>query len=294
RVFAEIARAKPRQLLVIADGPRADHPGEGEKCAATRAVIERVDWDCQVLTNYSDVNLGCKRRVASGLSWVFEQVDQAIVLEDDCLPHPTFFRYCEDLLERYRDDERIMHIGGNNFQLGRRRTQDSYYFSRFMHSWGWGSWRRAWQFFDADLRQWPEVKDTGRLKDILGSSGSVAYWTRNLQQLYKGRVDTWDVQWMFAIWMQGGLCIMPNVNLVSNIGFQSTATHTNKIYWYANMPTEPMTFPMCHPSVVVQDAKADTFTQRVLFGSNLFERGIGKASRLWRSYQRGRQQRDKS
>src|SRR6267142_406558 len=119
RVFAEIARAKPPKLLIVADGPRVDRMGEAERCAQTRAVVERIDWNCEVLTNYSSVNLGCRNRVASGIDWVFEQVEESIILEDDCVPHPTFFRFCEELLERYRDDERVSQIGGANFQLGR-------------------------------------------------------------------------------------------------------------------------------------------------------------------------------
>ena len=117
RVFAEIARARPEKLLVIADGPRPDREGEDAKCAATRAIIERVDWPCEILKNYSNVNLGCGHRPATGLRWVFEQVEEAIILEDDCVPHPTFFRFCEELLEHYRDDERVMHISGDNFDL---------------------------------------------------------------------------------------------------------------------------------------------------------------------------------
>src|SRR6185369_14461868 len=148
KVFAEIARARPPKLLVIADGPRAGRAGEADRCAATRAIIDRVDWDCKVLTNYSDVNLGCKNRVASGIDWVFEQVPEAIILEDDCLPDPTFFRFCEELLIRYREDERISQICGANFQFGRKRSNDSYYFSRYNHIWGWASWRRAWQHYD--------------------------------------------------------------------------------------------------------------------------------------------------
>ena len=135
KVFEAIRQAKPPKLLVIADGARIDKPGEAEKCAAARAIINQVDWQCEVLTNYSNVNLGCRKRVSSGLDWVFEQVEEAIVLEDDCLPHPSFFQYCQELLEKYRDDERIMMISGDNFQFGNETTEYSYYFSRYGHCW---------------------------------------------------------------------------------------------------------------------------------------------------------------
>src|SRR4029453_18315014 len=137
RVFGEIAKVKPARLFVIADGPRQSRLGEAEKCAAARAIIERVDWDCEILKNYSDVNVGCGIRIATGISWVFEQVEAAIILEDDCLPHQTFFRFCEELLEKYRDDEGVMHIAGNNLLFGRRQMPFSYCFSYFTPSWGW-------------------------------------------------------------------------------------------------------------------------------------------------------------
>ena len=161
KVFSEIAAANPRKLLIVADGPRPDQPGEAERCVAVRAIVDRVDWDCEVLTNYSDINLGCKARISSGLDWVFDTVEEAIVLEDDCLPHPSFFRFCEELLVKYRDDERIAQIGGVNFQSGRRRTNYSYYFSRYAHIWGWATWRRAWRHYDVALKAWPLIRDGG-------------------------------------------------------------------------------------------------------------------------------------
>ncbi len=166
KVFEAIRLAKPPKLFVIADGPRADHPGEAEKCEAARAIIERVDWECEVLKNYSDTNLGCAKRVSSGLDWVFSNVEEAIILEDDCVPHLTFFPFCEELLEKYRYDTRIASISGQNVQFGRERTNYSYYFSRYNHCWGWATWRRAWQHFDFDMKLWPEIKKGHLLDDI--------------------------------------------------------------------------------------------------------------------------------
>jgi hypothetical protein len=159
KVFDAIRQAQPKILLVVADGSRFDRADETELCAQTRAVIKQVDWDCQVLTNFSETNLGCKRRVSSGLNWVFETVEEAIILEDDCLPHPTFFPFCETLLDYYRHDSRIMNISGENFQFGRQRTQDSYYFSRYNHCWGWASWRRAWNNYDVEMQLWSVIKE---------------------------------------------------------------------------------------------------------------------------------------
>lgn len=281
RVFSEIARAKPPVLLVIADGPRAEYPADIDKCAAARAIIELVDWPCQVVTNYADSNMGCKRRVSSGLDWVFNTVDEAIILEDDCLPHPTFFRFCAELLTKYRHDERIMAVSGDNFQFGRRRNHDSYYFSRYNHIWGWASWRRAWQYYDVDLKLWPQVHDGHWLKDLLMDSFVVDYWAQYFQSVYDGQINTWDYQWTFACWIQNGLTILPNVNLISNIGFNAEATHTAGSNSFANLPTDSIRFPLQHPPFVIRDVQADSTTQNTVFGTNRTARIKAKTKRFF-------------
>ena len=265
RVFKEIAKVRPPKLLVIADGPCSSHLNEADKCAATRAIIDQVDWDCEVLTNYSEVNLGCKKRVSSGLDWVFNTVEKAIILEDDCLPHPTFFRYCEELLEYYRHDQRVMHISGDNFQFGRKRNSDSYYFSRYSHVWGWASWRRAWKHYDVEIKLWESVKEGNWLIDIFGDQKVALSWEKTFQSVYDGKIDTWDYQWLFACWLQNGFAILPNSNLISNIGFGADATHTTGVSEFANMPVESMEFPLRHPLYILRNAQADQFSQMTHF-----------------------------
>ena len=260
KVFRQIAQARPKKLLVVADGARKDRDGEAEKCAEARAIVERIDWDCELLTNYSDVNLGTKRRVSSGLDWVFEEVEEAIILEDDCLPHPTFFPFCEAQLARYRHDERISMISGTNLQFSRKRTPYSYYFSRYHHIWGWASWRRAWQHYDVRMSLWPEVRDEKWLDDLLGDPKLARGWRQIFEDMYQERIDTWDYQWVFACWMQNRLAIVPNQNLISNIGFGNDATHTrNRHSIEANLATAPMAFPLDHPPYVWPHAEADRF-----------------------------------
>lgn len=267
RVFKEIARARPPKLLVVADGARADHPGEVEACRAARAaVLERVDWPCEVLTNFSETNLGCKTRISSGLDWVFSQVEEAVILEDDCLPHPSFFPFCDELLERYRRDERVMAISGDNFQRGRRRTPSSYYYSRYVHVWGWATWRRAWQHFDPSVERWARLRETSWLRDTLGDDKAVRYWRAIFDQVAAGSDSIWDCQWLFACWAQNGLSVTPEINLVSNIGFGANATHTRSADENAaNLPTGEMQFPLRHPPRVVRHREADDFESRHLF-----------------------------
>lgn len=259
RVFEAIAKAKPSKLLVVADGPRPDRLGEADKCAQTRAIINNVDWDCEVITNYSTENLGCKKRVASGIDWIFEQVEEAIILEDDCLPEHSFFRFCDEMLERYRLNERVGMVSGGNLQFGQLRGNASYYFSRYTHIWGWATWRRAWKHYDRDMALWPSFRDEGWLDRVFASQGEREYWQNSFQWVYDGKLDTWDCSWTFAAITQGMLQVVPNVNLISNIGFGPEATHTHVVGIHANMPTQPMGFPIKHPNFVLADEEADRY-----------------------------------
>ena len=205
KVFREIAKARPPKLLVVSDGPRLNRPDEAEIVAKTREIIKEIDWECEVITNFSETNLGCKKRVSSGIDWVFEQVEECIILEDDCIPHPSFFQYCEELLEKYRNDDRIMAISGDNFQFGKKRTDHSYYFSRYVHIWGWATWRRAWEKYDVTMSKWPEIKAGNWLQDIISDPPIEQVWRNNFENVYKGNIDTWDYQWTFACWINSGL-----------------------------------------------------------------------------------------
>jgi len=269
RVLGVLSTIRPRKLLVIADGPRADRPEEAELCAATRAVIDRVDWDCEVLKNYSDVNLGCGRRPATGFDWVFEQVEEAIILEDDCIPEQSFFLFCEMLLARYREDERVMHIGGSTYRTKEVSVPHSYYFSRFSGCWGWASWRRAWKLYDFSLSLWPAMQSSGWLKAHLNNEVAYAYWAGKFQAAYERRpgLTYWDYQWEFACWANSGLAIVPRQNLISNVGHGEDATHTfhNPLL---DAPRQPMTFPLLHPPSVLANWRVDReFLQEVILPS---------------------------
>lgn len=276
KVFEAIRMAKPPKFLIISDGPRKEKEGEVDKCEATRAIINRVDWPCEVLKNFSESNLGCRKRVSTGLDWVFKEVDEAIILEDDCLPHPTFFIFCEELLDRFRNDERIIQISGVNFQFGLKRIGYSYYFSRYNHAWGWAAWRRSWKNYDVDMKLWPEVRDYEWLNDWLGNKKVVEYWRKTFEKVYIGKIDTWDYQWTFACWAQGGLSVLPNVNLISNIGFGPQATHTKVSNKVANLEIKPMKFPLSHPPFIIRDAVADSFTESLYLPPSRFKKKINK------------------
>lgn len=285
-VFQAIRQAQPKKLLVIADGPRADRPSEAEKCAAARVVIKQVDWDCEVLTNYSDTNLGCKRRVSSGIDWVFSQVEEAIILEDDCLPASSFFDFCQTLLAKYRHDERVMMISGDNFQPKDRQFEDSYYFSKYIHIWGWATWRRAWQHYDVKMASWKKFRDRRLLNAICHYPGEVEYWTENFNNTANGIIDTWDYQWVYACWQQNGMSVTPAVNLISNLGFCDDATHTSGQSPLSNMPRGSIG-DIKHPLFVTNNTEADAYAFKYVFNGRAlrFEKTtVGKFIRFIRNF----------
>jgi hypothetical protein len=254
RVFDEIRKCRPPRLLVVADGPREGRPTEAEACARTRAVIEQVDWDCELSTNFSETNLGCRNRVSSGLDWVFSREDRAIVLEDDCLPSQSFFRFCDESLERYAMDSRIMQICGFN-QFGELPGYPySYLFSKFGPIWGWASWRRAWANYDVNMSLWPRVKSEHAL-GFCDTDAEIRWRSALYDRLVSGALDTWDYQWGFAKMINSGLSVVPSRNLVTNIGFGPEATHTTHVL--AATPRHELSFPLRPPPWLLRDTAFD-------------------------------------
>ena len=266
RTFAVLRDQRPSQLFIIADGSRTGHPTDAERCAEVRAIVDQVDWPCEVHRNYAGSNLGLKRRVSSGLDWVFGQVDRAIVLEDDCVAHPDFFRFCDELLELYFEDERVSVITGNNFQNGQKRGDASYYFSKFNHCWGWATWRRAWQYYQGGLPFWPEWRNSDDWKQTVPDKIERQYWKKIFEKVYADRIDSWAYPWTACVWKYGGLTATPNVNLVSNIGFGADATHTTSpSSEQAGIPVEPIG-DLSHPYHIKQDSFADSYVFDHTFG----------------------------
>ena len=277
KVLEMIRQAQPKRLYIAQNFLGSTNTEEIKKWNDVRAIIENVDWDCDVRRLYRKHYLDAKTSISTAINWFFENEGEGIILEDDCLPHPTFFRFCEELLEKYRDDERIAMISGDNFQFGRKRTEYSYYFSRYTHIWGWASWRRAWENYDVDMKIWPEIRDGGWLRDLLGDKKSVRYWKKMFENVHQGKIDTWDYQWVFSCWVQSVMAIMPNVNLISNIGFGSEALHTREKNKFSNIKTEPITFPISHPSNILRDSMADSITEKNMFaGQPLLPRALNK------------------
>lgn len=280
RVFSAIAEAKPQRLLIVADGPRTSE--EVETCNQARAIIEKVDWDCRVQTNFADTNLGCRVRVSSGIEWIFSEVSEAIILEDDCLPHPSFFDFCQQLLERYRDDERVMHIGGGNFQNGNNQTPFSYYFSRYLHVWGWATWRRAWQFYDVSMSSWPATKTA--FLNMFDDDVERNFWQEAMEQIFAQEICTWDYQWSYACLRQSGLSIVPAVNLISNLGWDADSTHNKTVNSEFAFKSTADIGSLRHPPYVMPHRAADRYVfDRVFGGAARREQLQQKAESMVRS-----------
>lgn len=252
-VFDQIRRARPSQLFIAADGPRLNTLDDRERCIRARQIVEQVDWECQVRTLFRESNLGCKRAVSTAIDWFFEAVEEGIILEDDCVPSQSFFWFCQELLERFRSDSRIMMITGLNRLERWNDVKQDYHFA-YGGIWGWATWRRAWQLYDVDISQWGEPEAMQALRDFVSNENIFAWLEDSLNRVARGAVDTWDYQWMFAMGINSGLSVVPSRNLISNIGFGPDATHTIRKYpETVSLPTYEMTFPLRHRKTVVVD-----------------------------------------
>lgn len=257
---------RPPRLYVAADGPRMGRTEESARVESVRKIATAVDWSCEVKTFFRNDNLGCKLAVSGAITWFFEQEEEGIILEDDCLPHPDFFNFCETLLGYYRGDERVDVITGNNFQNGQQRGTGSYYFSKYNHCWGWASWRRAWRHYQGELPFWPEWKHSDEWRTVCPDNIERRYWEKIFNQVYAGGIDSWAYPWTACVWKHGGVTVAPNVNLVANIGFGVDATHTcDPNVHQANLPVAELS-EIVHPAVAVQDIAADRYAFEHHFG----------------------------
>lgn len=286
RVFDTIRMARPKSLYIASDGPRTSRPGEAEKVKSVRDyVASNIDWNCELKTFFNQRNLGCRVAVSKAIDWFFENESEGIILEDDCLPDPSFFAYTESLLAHYREDTRIMAISGDYFHNGSYKPRYSYFFSRYNHCWGWASWRRAWKQYDHDMSTWPILRGTDWLLMVGdGDKTFQHYWTQIFDRAYAGELDSWAYRWTFSCWAQSGLSILPARNLISNIGFGESATHTSKGQRnLANLATESLIFPLSHPLNIVRDYTADRWTHENHYKVGLINKVTNKLATIFPS-----------
>jgi hypothetical protein len=259
QVFSAIRQMRPCRLYVAADGPRPGIQNESENCLKAREAAMAIDWDCDVKTLFRNENLGCGRGVSSAITWFFESEPEGIILEDDCYPSPDFFPFCTELLDKYRNDKRIMAITGTNLVSEHQRSNEySYSFSNHNNIWGWASWRRAWDLYDYEMSDYKKIKDLGYLKNSFNSQHEYDYFLWVFERTFLYPSITWDYQWEFIRRINSGLTIQPQKNLISNLGFGHDATHTkNPSDKSSRLKLESLTFPLRHPEYVLVDAESD-------------------------------------
>jgi hypothetical protein len=244
QTFIEIQKARPSKFFIAADGPR--NLAEKKKTEEVRDyILKNINWKCQVKTLFRDKNLGCKFAVSGALTWFFKNVKMGIILEDDCLPTQSFFRFCSEMLEKYKNNNVISQISGTNVER-KSKIEESYLFSRCFGIWGWATWARAWKDYDIQMKKWPKTRKLTYLK-LRGYSFLDRLRHLRLYELaYKNKVDTWDSQWDYACKSKDKLCIIPKKNLISNIGFKGEATHTAGQGVWRSLKNYDLEFPLNH------------------------------------------------
>jgi len=259
KVFEKVRLAKPPVLYISADGPRENKEGESEKCIQAREISQMVDWQCEVKINFSDINMGCRKGVLKGINWFFENEEEGIIIEDDIYASESFFEFASKMLDVYRNDKSVMHIGGVNFQDGIKRGTGSYYFSNLSHVWGWATWRDRWEKYLS-----PDEIDLSQCEDIINErvkiKGFAKYFSKKLKSISLGKLDTWDYPWSYTIWANKGKCIIPNFNLCKNLGFVGDSTHTTDVdNKFASVPLESIN-EIKNPDTQEIDLEADKYT----------------------------------
>ncbi|MEM0951073.1 MAG: nucleotide-diphospho-sugar transferase [Cyanobacteria bacterium P01_H01_bin.74] len=271
KVIDALRLVKPERVYINADGPRPHKAGEAELCTETRkAVVNAIDWPCDIKTRFLDENRGCGKATSSGISWFFETEEQGIIFDDDCVPHPDFFKFCDEILETYKDDTRVMHVSGNNFMRGQKVGDASFYWSNHALVWGWATWKRAWQHFDINYRDFETFIANNEISNLFDDFIIRQYRLYHWKKLHKQRLTkptSWAFAWSYAVYTNSGLCANPNVNLVTNVGFGENATHQRlSSDPDSNLPTQSIG-QISHPTHMVPAKNADRF---VLKNHNLY------------------------
>ena len=256
-VFKVISNIKPEKLYIAADGPRKNKEGENEKCEQTRLIVNDIDWNCKLNTLFRDENKGCGKAVSEAISWFFANEEEGIILEDDIVPHPDFFPYCEELLEKYRNVDNVKFISGRNYLFGEKVSEYSYYFSAYNHVWGWAGWRKTWDIYDFSLQQKNEKDFEKAIRFYFDDLNAIRFWKIIFKKMKYGMIDTWDYQLTISLWFDRALSIIPNSNLVRNIGFSVDATHTKKENKLLSEYECESILPIKHPEFVIQNREAD-------------------------------------
>lgn len=270
RSFESIRQARPAKLYLAADGPRKNREGEDARCEEVRNwVLSHIDWDCEMHHRFQDTNVGCGHHPADAITWMFENEDYGIILEDDCVASASFFPFVEEMLERYKDDKEISIVCGSNFDKkhSHQAQNADYFFSKISYTWGWATWKRNWEDYDFTMKGWDEVNKSRLLKWLFDEPEYREYWRYIFDSTFRHQPqDIWDYQFFFSCYRKRQMAIVPNVNLISNIGDGSSATHTKKGDGKLGLETTVMDFPIRHPLRKERNMAYDNLLQETCYG----------------------------
>lgn len=274
RVFEVVRKIKPEKLFIAVDGPRINRIGEDKKCDEVRGIFRNIDWKCDVKTLFREKNMGCPKAIPDAINWLFSNVEKGIILEDDCLPNESFFRFCEIMLERYRNEDVVMMVGGTNFFPTERFSMESYFFSKYSFIWGWATWKRAWEKYDIKMKSYPNFKKEGKMKKILPNIFERFFWKTSFDNKYHGYRDNWDAKWYYAIFSKKGLGIVPEENLITNIGSGPDASVTVNLDQRLMVPSKFISFPLRHPEKIEENTRYSWKVFRRVFLSTVTTRAV--------------------
>lgn len=275
RVFDSIRRAKPKKLYISADGPR-DGTADNDLCTLVREILANVDWECEVERNYSEVNLGCRAAVSKAITWFFDNEDEGIILEDDCLPSDSFFRYCDQSLKRFRNDQQVVCISGSRLVPEKEGAHSDVAFVRTVNIWGWATWKRVWLNYDLEMKDWPDRRNSDWLGNLFPNDpDSARYWKVAFDQAASGRINSWDYQWVYTCWLNRGLTVVPRTNLITNIGNRSNDTSRKwqqRWGWMHEVSLGELPFDLIFPPEIEIEGPYDDWSDNFVYGTKNFRR----------------------
>ena len=258
-----LKKIKPKKIFISSDGPK-NFEKDIKSNNDIKKIVQTIDWTKQVKLNYMKKNYGCKESVSKGISWFFSQVKMGIILEDDCIPSKSFFLFAEQMLKKYQNNKKIYAISGNNFLKNKIKIYDSYYFSKYNHCWGWATWARAWKDYDKNLKYWSYYKKKKSWENKFDQKIEKKYWEKIFDLCKKKKIDSWAYPWLYSIWSKNGICIIPKINLVKNIGFNINASHTFSHNNFSYNSGE-INKNLVHPKRIIVNNEADKLVLKNFF-----------------------------
>ena len=265
-VFDSIKYARPSKLYFASNAPKNNDFDDFNKISKVRSLVDQIDWDCEVITLFREEHLDVKQSITSSIDWFFTFEEKGIILEDDCVPSKSFYMFCQKLLNHYENDKEVYSIGGCRFLEDLNLPENEYRFSKHAYIWGWATWRRAWENYDIKMCQWPNFKNSKSFKSIFRNNIIRYYWISIFNSVYSGRINTWDYQWVYSLWLNNGITIIPNRNLVTNIGFGNDSNFTNDINSFeANMKSSEIKFPLIHNNNKILDKNDQNYVEKYIY-----------------------------